>query len=143
MIRWLASNCGRKNPVSIALMPWPKSMRRLLHRHAGFGTVVDIEQEQCTIAARRQDHAFGYAEAHLARCEVRDEHDFAPYELLRHAVAGADAGKNLALAELARIELETQQPVRVFHKATVQHRGDTQVEFGEIVDGDCGRAGGY
>src|SRR5690349_10648993 len=77
------------------------------HRHAGRRARVRVEQVQAAaVEAGRQDHSFRYAEAHLARREVGDEHDAAADERARFAVAGADAGEDLALAELARVEQE-------------------------------------
>src|ERR1700722_14086313 len=41
-----------------------------LHRHAGLGAVVDVEQKQTAIGAGGENHALRYTEAHLARREI-------------------------------------------------------------------------
>src|SRR5690606_6205947 len=77
------------------------------YRHARLRTCVGVEQGQrATVEAGRQDHPFADAETHLARGEVGDEHDAAAHQLLRLGIAGADAGKDLALAQFASIEQE-------------------------------------
>src|SRR5687768_2639565 len=111
----------------------------LLDWHAGHGARIRIQQEQIgPAAAGRKDHAFGDAEAHLARREVRDEHDAAPDQLRRFAIGGADAREDLALAEFAGVELEAQQLVRAFDELAGQYPSDAQVESGEVVDRDGG-----
>jgi hypothetical protein len=92
---------------------------------------------QCAaIEAGGQDHALAHPEAHLARREVGDEHDAAADQFFRLAVAGADAGEDLARAEVAGVELEAQQLVRAFDEFAREHLADAQVELREIVDRD-------
>src|SRR5690606_36733858 len=108
---------------------------RSAHRHSGLRAFVDVQQGQrAAIEAGRQDHALADAEAHLARGQVGDEHDVAADQPLRLAIAGADAGEDLALAELAGVEQEAQQLVRAVDEAAFEHLADAQVEPGEIVD---------
>ena len=59
-----------------------------------------------------------------------------PTSVVRLAVAGADAGEDLALAEFAGVEFEAQQLVRAFDELARQHLADAQVELGEVVDAD-------
>ena len=51
-------------------------------------------------------------------------------------IRGADAGKDLALAELAGVELEAQQLVGAFDEFAGDDLADAQVELREIVDRD-------
>ena len=103
----------------------------------GCAPCIGVQQRQpAAIEAGRQDHAFADAEAHLARRQVGDEHHAAADQLFRFGVAGADAGKDLALAELAGIQLEAQQLVGALDEPAVEHLADAQVELGEVVDAD-------
>ena len=86
------------------------------------------------VEAGREDHAFAQAEAHLARREVGDEHHLASHQRGRIAVAGADAGEDLPLAEFAGVEPETQQLVGALDEAALEHHAHPQVEPGEVVD---------
>jgi predicted dinucleotide-binding enzyme len=74
--------------------------------------LVGIEQEQIAAAiTRRKNHAFGQAEAHLARCEVGDEHHVAADQLFRFGVGGTNAGEDLPCAQRAGVQFEAQQLV--------------------------------
>ena len=111
----------------------------LFHRHARLRTAVDVQQMQAVaVETGGQDHAFADAEAHLARCEVGDEHHVASNQLPGLTITGADAGKDLALAEIAGVEFEPQQLVGAFDEFANQHGADAQVELGEIVNADGG-----
>jgi hypothetical protein len=50
------------------------------------------------------------------------------------SVAGADAGEDLALAEVTGVEQEADQLVRAFDEAALEHLADGQVAFGEILN---------
>lgn len=67
---------------------------------------------------------------------IGDEHDVAADQFFRFAVAGADAGEDLALAEFAGIQFEPQQLVGAFDEFADQHLADAQIELGEIADFD-------
>src|SRR3546814_10732716 len=83
---------------------------------------------------------FAHAEAHLARCKVGDEHHVAADQLFRFAVAGADAGEDLPLAQFSGVEFETQQLVGALDEFAGHDLTDAQVEPGEVVDADGGDA---
>ena len=89
-------------------------------------------------AGRREHHAFGHAELHLARLEVRDHQRHAPEQLLGR-VRGPDAGEHRALA-LAEVERELQQLVGAFDGFGGDDLRDAQVELREVVDRDVSAA---
>src|SRR5690606_36241324 len=63
------------------------------HLHARGCASVGAHEENAGIAAGGEHHALRYAEAHLARLQVRDEHDELADELVR-LVGAADAGEH-------------------------------------------------
>ena len=70
---------------------------------ARYGPGIGIEQlEVGTAVAGGKDHAFGKAEAHLARGEIGDEDDVATDQLFRFGVGRADAGKKSAVRRVRR-----------------------------------------
>src|SRR3546814_4753542 len=72
-----------------------------------------------------------HAEAHLARCKVGDEHHVAADQLFRFAVAGADAGEDLPLAQFSGVEFETQQLVGALDEFAGHDLADAQVRSEE------------
>src|SRR4029079_15928124 len=99
--------------------------------------VVGRQQEYAgAVAARGEQHALGFAEAHLARLQVGD-HDRKTADELGGIVCRLDAGEHLA-GFGADVELQLEQLLRAFDVFGTDNPGDAQIDFAEIVDGNGG-----
>ena len=109
---------------------------RSLDPHARLRAVVGGKQEDAGAIARRgEHHAFGQAEFHLARREVRD-HRRQAADQQRRIVRRLDAGEDRARLPVADVERQLQQLVRTFDVFGIDDARDAQVDLREIVDGD-------
>src|SRR6056297_3626214 len=112
----------------------PRSSSRSAHSHARLGAAVRAEQIGPTIApAGSQHHAFGQAEAHLARGQVGD-HDRQPSVQFSRFVVAANAGKDLARFT-AEVEFETKQLVGALDQFGPRDACNPQVDpckFGKL-----------
>ena len=83
--------------------------------------------------ARREHHAFGDAETHLARGEVRD-HDRVAADEIRGLVGALDPGEDVAGAAFAEVERQLQELRRTIDLLAVDDLRDAQVDLREVVD---------
>ena len=96
------------------------------------------DAELVVVEAGGEHHAFGEAEAHLARLEVGDDHDEGSIESGGIGIRGADAREDRALAEGAEVDREADELVRAFDGLGLLDAGDAQIDVPEGGDVDLG-----
>ena len=106
---------------------------QLLDLHSRLGAVIGRQEEDArSFAARGQDHALRFPEAHLARLQVRDHHRQAT-DQLRRIVGLLDAGEHLA-GFGADVELQLEQLLRAFDVFGADDPSDPEIDLIEIID---------
>ena len=93
------------------------------------------EQAQGLIVGIRggQNHAFGDAKTHLARCEVSDHDGKAAFEFFG-LIGATNAREDITRTPFADIEREAQELVGTFNGFTLDDLGNTKVNLREVVN---------